>query len=124
MCTTLEVTAFILRNEGRMEQFSSSIAESGLQNIGQVTWRNACAAMEQKTAWLCHDLAALREHFAEYGAWEADELAAMSGTELNALLVQFIAGEYQEHEADVDRVLEWGRLMQSDDGTWSYEIGV
>lgn len=120
---SIDVTAFVLRNECQMEQFSSSIFESGLQNIGEITWRNACAAMAEPAAWLCADLDALREHFADYGAWEASELAAMSGTELNALLVQFIAGEYQQHEADESNVQEWERLMGNDDGTWTYEIG-
>jgi len=80
-----------------MAQFSSSIAESGLQNIGQITWANAMASMADESSWLTSDLDALRAYFREYGAWTADELAAMSGQELNAMLVQFIAGEYQNY---------------------------
>jgi hypothetical protein len=80
-----------------MARFSDSIANSGLQNIGAVTWRNAMAAMADESEWLCSDLEALHAYFAGFGAWERAELEAMSGQELNALLVQFIAGEYQNY---------------------------
>lgn len=119
----LNVTAFVTAYADCMERFSSSIAESGLQNIGQITWRNALKAMDEPSNWLCADLDALVDHFADYGAWERAELESMSGLELNALLVQFVAGEYQQHAADENRVMEWERLFESDDGQWFYTVG-
>jgi hypothetical protein len=93
----LDITRFVRANRDCMSNFSSSIAESGLQNIGQVTWRNATEAMADESSWLTSDLTTLQDYFGEFGAWERNELADMSGQDLNALLVQFIAGDFQEY---------------------------
>jgi hypothetical protein len=112
-----------------MERFSSSVAESGLGNIGAVTWRNACEAMADREEWLTDELAGLVDHFADYGAWKRADLEAMSGAELNALLLQFIAGDYQARERAEERgeletweENEGGRLWAPRDlsGQWFY----
>jgi hypothetical protein len=115
----LNITAFVLANADNMERFSDSIANSGLQNIGQVTWRNAMAAMQDESSWLCSELSELVDHFAEYGAWEREELEAMSGQELNALLVQFVAGDYQETQEGAEE----HRLYCDNDGQWFAYLG-
>ena len=130
----VDITKFVIRFADDMHTLSSSVAESGLENIGAVTWENACQAMASESDWLTSDLAELQDHFASYGAWDRDELEAMTGQELNALLVQFVAGDYQARESACERgeLAEWeecegGRLYQSDVaphvGKWFYYIG-
>jgi hypothetical protein len=97
----LNITRFVRANRDCMSNFSDSIANSGLQNIGQVTWRNAMTAMQDVSACLvppaqCGELV---DYFSEFGAWEREELEAMSCQELNAMLVQCIASDWQEYSA-------------------------
>lgn len=129
----LNITRFVKAHSDCMEQFSSSIAESGLDNIGQVTWRNAMAAMEHVSNCLVlpKDCDKLVEHFAEFGAWEREELEAMSCQELNALLVQFIAGDYQEYASAKEKgrkaFKEWdanhGGRITGNRGRFYYYVG-
>lgn len=126
----LNITKLVERFEDSMESLSSSIADSGLENIGQVTWRNACEAMADESDWLTSDLGALLDYFACFGAWEREELESMSGAELNALLAQFISGDFQgrrdaEERGELERweECEGGPLFRSDDGEWFYYVG-
>lgn len=128
----LDITRFVRANRGDMDRFSDSIARSGLSNIGAVTWHNACEAMASESDWLTSNLDALREHFSEYGAWDEEELAAMPGAELNALLVQFIAGDWQEREDARERgraeLRAWeenfGGRLTGHRGRWFYYVGM
>lgn len=74
--------------------YSNSIANSGCQNIGQITWNNAKA---NASSFIGEDT---REEFEDwvkrFGAWEDEEIAAWSLNECNALLLQFIASEWRE----------------------------
>lgn len=90
----LNITKFM--QSQNMKAYSASIAETYIENIGDLTWT---AAQEYATShpWT-DDLRFLRDMFAEYGAWPIQELDAMSGTELNALLTQIIAGDIREYE--------------------------
>lgn len=132
----INITKFIVKHSDCMEQFSSSVGKSGLDNIGQITWNNACIEMTDEANRLVtgEDLAELIAHFRGYGAWDSDELNSMSEKELNALLIQFIAGDFQERaDAEAEGRLEeyeenqGGRLYQSDvegtEGEWFYYIG-
>lgn len=119
----INITAFVAAHGDTMTVFANSIAESGLQDIGAVTWRNALAAVADESDWLTTDVDALRDYFREFGAWDRAELTAMSGQELNALLVQFIAGDYQRYTADnFDAENEGGALYQSGD-EWFFYVG-
>jgi hypothetical protein len=127
----VDITRFVRANRGDMDRYSDSIGRSGLQDIGRITWRNALDAMASESDWLTTDLDALRNHFADYGAWEREELAAMSGTELNALLVQFVAGDWQEREDARERgraeLRAWeegfGGRLTGGRGRWYYYVG-
>jgi hypothetical protein len=127
----VNITKFVRAYRSSMSQFSDSIARSSLQNIGQITWRNTLEVATASPRQLTDDLSALRNHFAEYGAWGREELEAMSGAELNALLMQFIAGDWQERERARRRgkaaLREYeenggGRLYWSR-GRWFYYVG-
>lgn len=126
----MNITAFVNAHADNMYAFSDSIANSGLTNIGALTWQNAMDAMADESAWLTSDLAALVEHFSEYGAWERAELDAMSGQELNALLVQFVAGDFtgRAEAEERDALADWeeregGRLALAANGEWFYYVG-
>lgn len=126
----INISRFVAAHSDAMEQFSDSVMNSGLSNIGQVTWRNACEAMADESNWLCSDLDVLTDHFSEYGAMEREELNAMDGQALNALLVQFVAGDYQgraeaEEKGELDHWedTEGGRLFVNDAGEWFYYLG-
>lgn len=74
----------------------------------------------------------LRDWIRGFGAWDDEELAAMSDQETNALLLQFIAGDIREQE-HFDTIEEWeaacesgqcsGALCQGDGGRWYYYVG-
>lgn len=123
------ITKFVRAHRSHMFRFSDSIANSGLQNIGQVTWAFACDAMADEKQWLCGDLEALRSYFREFGAWDRDELAAMTGIELNALLAQLVAGDFIAREdakerGELARYLETdGRALYGHRGNWYYYVG-
>ncbi len=93
----LDITALVASFGDSPERFSNSVARSGMDNIGAITWRNACAV----DVMLVNDetRSELEDHFRGYGAWSREELSDMSDVELNALLVQFVSGDYQEYTA-------------------------
>lgn len=72
---------------------SGSIAELG-SDAAQFTWNNA---KEGAKRLLKRDqLDAARDYFAEFGAWSRDELRAMSAVEIEALTLQYAAGDLRE----------------------------
>ena len=83
-------------------ELSSSVAESG-PCAGALTWSASCKA-SMHHALLTHD--AKREAFRAWveasGGWTAEEIAAWTNTELNALLLQWIAGDLREMGIDDD----------------------
>jgi hypothetical protein len=108
--------------------FSDSIANSGLQNIGQVTWRNAVENATDTPLVKPEQQDELRDWIREFGAWDDEEIAAMTDEETNALLLQFIAGDYQELQS-YDSFEEYseqagGRLYPGDDGRWYFYVGI
>ncbi len=75
--------------------FCSSVAESGLSNIGQITWNNTLEEtelnyvnQENKEEFL--------QYFLSFGAWEKEEIDSIE--ELNALAIQEIAHRIREFE--------------------------
>jgi hypothetical protein len=46
MSRELDITLFVDEYGDRMEMFAQSVADSGLDNIGQITWRNAVAVSD------------------------------------------------------------------------------
>lgn len=112
-------------------QFSDSIFNSGLDNIGEITYRNACQYFEDNDLLVTgDDRDELRSWIADFGAWDSAEILSWSDVELNALLLQFIAGDIQEYEAaeKCGELESWeesfgGRLYGSDDTGWYYYVG-
>ncbi len=62
----------------------------------------------------------VRSFVQSWGAWGEEEINGLTDTELNALLIQFIAGDYREHfeEGEAD---EFSSLYGGDNGEWFYK---
>lgn len=76
---------------------SASIAERG-ENAARETWQNAKDAagslnLDDAT------IEQLRDWFGEFGAWDDEERAAWSRDEVEALTLQYIAGDLREGQA-------------------------
>jgi len=98
-----------------MFQFSHSAYEGG-DNAGRNTWK---AALDGPRPLLstAEELQAFRDYLPDFGAWDAEEIAAMDDNELQALFLQFIAGDVRECPA-----IEGGRADSLDEIDWpAYE---
>ena len=90
----LDVTNIV--KEIAPRDYSASCAELG-DNAGRITWQAAC---EDGRALFGDrfDREAFDAHFLQFGAWDADELAAHTDEECAALMLQFIAGDIRESD--------------------------
>lgn len=113
--------------------FASSVYESGRENIGQITWTNAMQHVAVESLVTAADQDELREWLAGFGAWDREEVYAMSDQETNALLLQFIAGtiramerydSYDEYMTQVEAGCEPGNLWRNEDGTWAFDTAM
>lgn len=90
----IEITRFF--NEAHPLDYSASVAEIG-RDAGVATWSAAC---NDSPDYFLLDTEEKREafkaHIAGYGAWDADEVAGWTETELNALFLQLVSGDMRE----------------------------
>lgn len=78
--------------------FSASVAEIG-SNAGPETWQNANEFVKyEKIVFNAEQIQAIKHHFAQYGAWENDEITNWSNDETIALLVQEISAQLREND--------------------------
>ena len=102
--------------EEEIELLSGSVAELG-DGAAQFTWSNCLECAENFGDSLALDYNDARNHFAEYGAWEREEIDAWSERELQALVIQEAASGLREMESGEDT----GRIYVDDDGAvWLY----
>ena len=106
-------------------------------NAGQVTWS---ASLETSDEIMLIDSAERKEAFKDFvqssGGWKREEIDAWSDRELNALLLQWIAGDVREAFGDAD-FADWdwndyrkdaeagqvsSRLWRADDGKVYFSI--
>lgn len=129
----LNITRFFRAAEP--SDYSASIAEIG-RDAGRVTWQAAC---DDADDYALLDTEEKREAFKAFihgfGAWSDAEVALWSHTELNALCIQFIAGDireagldsaepdWAEYEAGAQAGRYAGRLFLGIDGEVYYYIG-
>lgn len=73
-------------------ELSGSVAERG-QNAGPETWANAKAEATERPLLDPADHDEVREFFKGFGAWDDDEIAAWSPADLDALVLQYAAGD-------------------------------
>jgi len=105
----INITQFITETCPR--DYSASCAEMG-DNAGALTWSHA---VEDSTEWNFLDTEDKRDAFrafvCELGGWTEAEIAAWSDVELNALCIQWIAGDIREClEWEVDDV--WANYQE------------
>jgi hypothetical protein len=104
----LDVTRLV--READCFEFSASRAERG-ENAGAETWANAKEEAGDSPLLSAEQLDEARAWFRGFGAWNREELAAMSADELNALLIQFVAGDIREAQSlcpsDNDDGIDW-----------------
>ena len=88
-------------------QLSHSICEGG-QDAGQKTW-NASKLQAAETPLLDTEekLQAMRNFARSSGGWTAEELTEWTDQELNALFLQWIAGECREAGAASLNEIDW-----------------
>jgi len=94
----IDISRFI--REAAPMDYSASVAEIG-PNAGRDTWQ---AAMEDAPDYNLLNTDEQRDEFRAHvrgsGAWSAEEIAAWSDTELNALFMQLISGDIRSGETD------------------------
>lgn len=125
----LNITSLMNRKH-EMHYYSASQAEYG-SDAGRITWENAKdAAEEQPLVTTDEQIAEVKDYFREFGAWEDDEIDAWGVNEVNALLLQLIAGDIRERQhyedkGEMERYEEnlGGRICQCDDNEFYYYIG-
>lgn len=135
--TELDITSLIRSEEFVSFDLSNNRATLG-DDAGRLTWN---ASME--TAREVVSLIPTPEHKDEFrdfvrssGGWTREEIAAWSDTELDALLLQWIAGDIREAFGDAD-FADWdwaqyetdasegrisSRLFKADDGRVFFSI--
>lgn len=116
--------------------YSASVAEIG-NNAGRDTWNAACddAADYGPMLDTPDKLDAMRAWAKSSGAWDAAEIAAWSDIEVNALFIQFVAGDMREaglncqnpnwtqYEADAEAGHCAGNIFRADDGQVYFYLG-
>lgn len=108
---------------------SASVAERGA-NVGRETWQAANAmAASHPLAEVAEDRAYVRAFFCGFGAWEPEEILAWTDAELDALVLQYAAGDLRELQSlapgDGLGDIDWGEAeVLSEEGTVSGNIFV
>jgi hypothetical protein len=96
----LDITDFF--NGAAPRDYSASRCEIGC-DAGKVTWGAAC---EDSPDWPILDTDdkrdAFRRHVMDFGAWTPEEIGTWNDTELNALLLQKIAGDNRDTGMEPD----------------------
>jgi hypothetical protein len=127
----INVTHLVDGEPSDLQQYSDSINNSGLSNIGEFTWNNARRAARKASLVKSEDQDTLRDWIYELGGWTGDEVDAMSDVDTNALLLQFIAGDIQEMHAHDDyedyvsaqqEGTTSSHLWRADDGQWFFDV--
>ena len=112
----IDVTAFVA--EHSMWDCAHSIFE-GNPTAGRDTWEAALEISRTDPACMFVNddtRQELRDHFASFGAWARDEIEAWDDAELNALLLQFVAGDVRNLEEHPDA--EPGRTYRHEGRTF------
>lgn len=105
---TVDITDFLARES--MRDYSASVAEIG-NNAGPATW---AASVENAPDWQFipeDQIDYFREWVASSGGWTRDEIKAWSDNELQALCLQWIAGDVRECDADSPDA-DWERIRK------------
>lgn len=112
---------------------SASVAELG-PDAGKITWNNCLVLATRLPLVNDSNRDEIRDHFAAYGAWDDEEIAAWSDIELSAMVWQeaahdtrefqeYCGGDFAQYEAACERGVISGRLSIGEN-TASIYLGV
>lgn len=93
----------------KVNQFYRSQSQmEGGSNAGANTWQQ-CLDDAEETVLLDTEekLEAFRDWLEPFGAWNKEEIAAMDNQHLNALFLQWVAGDCREAGADSLDSIDW-----------------
>lgn len=107
--TEIDVTTLAAEDH---KLYSASAFELG-EDAARVTWQNALERAEKAPLAAPDQLDDVRAWLDEFGAW--DDLEDWPDLEVQALLVQFVAGRFRETDEAAD-------LYQADDGRWYFLV--
>ena len=118
-------------------QFSASVFETGLSDIGKITYQNACKFSKQFT--FGENKEELKEWLGGFGAWDEEEINGWTDQELIGLFIQFVSDDYRELErlcedfgSDIDNLtdeefhaitVDNGGSISPNNGEWFYYVG-
>lgn len=92
----MEIDITTLATEGDLFEFSGSIAERGA-NAGPETWANSKEEAAARPLLSADDeLQDFRDYLRGFGAWSDEEIDAWDAVEVNALFIQYIAGDLRQ----------------------------
>lgn len=120
---------------GQAHLYSASAAELG-ENAGKITWANALAYANKHRMLDTEDqLGAFTAFVKDTGGWTQEEISHWTNHELNALFVQFVAGDiregglsaphqdWEQYEMDAMEGRVSSRFFKSEDNQVFYNIG-
>lgn len=129
----INITGFFYAGQAHL--YSASAAELG-EDAGKITWVNALAHATRHRMLDTEDqLEAFRQFVKGTGGWTQEEISHWTNHELNALFVQFVAGDiregglsgpfqdWEQYREDCESGLVSGRIFKSDDNQVFYYIG-
>jgi hypothetical protein len=106
----IEITALA---ENNLFPLSHSRAEGG-ENAGRNTWNASLEAAEETPLLDTPEkLEAMRDFARSSGGWDAEEIAAWTPQEINALFLQWIAGDCRQSPAKLE-----GITFEERNGEW------
>lgn len=116
-----------------MPMLSGSAFELG-DNAGSITWENSLDyAQKYPLLRTPESIQEAKYYFKDMGAWSKDEIDTWSDLTVQALLIQFVAGQIRELEnydnetayfiAQADGKVS-GNLYRDDDNKWFIYVGV
>jgi hypothetical protein len=134
----IEITALLTDPESAFVPFDLSNNRATLgDNAGRLTWQAAKEAGQEIDLMNTPDrIESFRDFVRSSGGWNDEETAAMDHDELNALCLQWIAGDireafgdaefstwdWAEYQADAEAGRISGRLYRGDDGKVYFNI--
>lgn len=101
--TEINITRFF--NEACARDYSASVAEIGT-SAGADTWRAAMDDADNYAFITEENRDDFKSFVRESGGWSDDEISTWSDTELNALFIQWVAGDMREASLDIP-VPDW-----------------
>lgn len=102
MSLEIDITSLLENNQFPL---SHSVAEGG-DMAGKNTWQAALSQAEETPLLDSEEkLEAMREFALSSGGWDAEEIAAWTDQEVNALFLQWIAGDVRQCPAKLEGVI-------------------